>query len=218
MNYGSHTLNASGPMRILTTIIFMLTGLVCLGQSLASQNDRFIEVTGEGEIKVDPNIIYLSIELSEYKKDGKIVKLEELEGQLTKVLQTLSIPKENLKVYASSGRQYDLKKMKSDLRISKRYSLKLTDIDLLNPLLGELAETKILAVSVNEVTHAEIDKFKNEARIKAINNAKEKANLLVTTLEGKLGQVQQIRETELIENYPTQSFSGYISGGMYLRF
>ena len=73
-------------------------GLVTFGQAQTSTTERFIEVTGDGEVKVDPNIIYLSIDLREYKKDGKIVKLEDLEAQLTKVLQTIGIPTDNLKV------------------------------------------------------------------------------------------------------------------------
>jgi len=193
-------------MRILTTVIFGLIGLATFGQAQTSTTDRFIEVTGDGEVKVDPNIIYLSIDLREYKKDGKIIKLEDLESQLTKVLQTIGIPTDNLKVYASSGRQFDLKKRKADLLIGKRYNLKLTDIDLLNPLLGELGEANIFAVSITEVTHTDIEKFKIEAKIKAINNAKEKAVLLTTTLDSKLGQVLHIREMELVDTYPLETF------------
>src|SRR6267143_1823307 len=133
-------------MKILMILSLVLMGLVSFGQTTTNSIERFIEVSGDGEVKVDPNIIYLSIELKEYKKEGKIVKLEELEAQLTKVLQTIGIPNENLKVFAASGRQYDIKKRKADLLIGKRYKLKLTDIDLLNPLLGELAEAKILSV------------------------------------------------------------------------
>ncbi len=199
-------------MRILTTVIFGLIGLVTFGQAQTSATERFIEVTGDGEVKVDPNIIYLSIDLREYKKDGKIVKLEDLEAQLKKVLQTIGIPTDNLKVYASSGRQYDLKKRKADLLIGKRYNLKLTDIDLLNPLLGELGEANIFAVSITEASHTDIEMFKTEAKVKAINNAKEKAVLLTTTLDSKLGQVLQIRETELVDVYPTQALQGRVAG------
>jgi uncharacterized protein YggE len=195
-------------MKTLTIVFFVLIGLEAFGQPI----ERFIEIAGEGEVKVDPDIIYLSIELREYKKDGKIVKLEELESQLTKVLQSVGIPTANLKVYASSGRQYDFKIRKPNLLIGKRYNLKLTDIDLLNPLLGELGEAKILAVSISEVSHTEIEKFKTEAKVKAINNAKEKAILLTTSLDSKLGQVLQIRETELVDTYPLQSLQGRVSG------
>jgi uncharacterized protein YggE len=195
-------------MKTLTTVFFVLIGLAVLGQPI----ERFIEITGDGEVKVDPNIIYLSIELREYKKDGRIVKLEELENQLTKVLQSVGISSENLKVYASSGRQYDFKIKKPNLLIGKRYNLKLTDIELLNPLLGELGEAKILAVSISEVTHTEIEKFKTEAKVKAINNAKEKAILLTSSLDSKLGQVLQIKESQLLDTYPLQSLQGRVSG------
>jgi uncharacterized protein YggE len=199
-------------MKISATLLFALIGFVAFGQTQNGLQERFIEVTGEGEVKVDPNIIYLSIDLREYKKDGKIVKLEELESQLTKVLETVGIPTENLKVYASSGRQLDLKKRKSDLLIGKRYNLKLTEIDLLNPLLGELGEAKILSVNVTEVTHTEIEKYKSETKIKAVNNAKEKAILLTTNLDTTVGQVLKIQEVELTDTYPLQQLQGRAAG------
>ena len=199
-------------MKKLLALILTLTSFISFGQQANNEAGRFIEVTGDGEVKVDPNIIYLSIELREYKKEGKIVKLEELEAQLVKILQTVGIPQENLKVYGSSGRQNDYKISKSNLIIGKRYNLKLNDVSLLNPLLGELGEAKILSVWISEVTHTEIDKFKTDAKIKAINDAKTKATLLTTTLDSKLGQVLQIRETELVDFYPVQALQGRVSG------
>jgi uncharacterized protein YggE len=199
-------------MKTLTLFLFTLSALVTSGQTQTATTERFIEVTGEGEVKVDPDIIYLSIELKEYKKDGKIVKLDDLEAQLIKVLQTINIPKDNLKAYASSGRQFDVKKRKADLLIGKRYKLKLTDIDLLNPLLGELSETDILAVSITEVTHTDIEKYKTETKVKAINSAKEKALLLTSNVESKLGQVLYIRETELMDAYPLEALQGRVAG------
>ena len=87
-------------MKKLLAVILTLTSFTSFGQQANNEVGRFIEVTGDGEVKVDPNIIYLSIELREYKKEGKIVKLEELETQLVKILQTVGIPAENLKCMA----------------------------------------------------------------------------------------------------------------------
>jgi uncharacterized protein len=180
-------------MKSLLCLVFCFSIVNAIGQS-KDLPTRFIEVSGEGEVKVDPNIIYLSIQLQEFKKDGKIVKLETLESNLKQVLQTVGIASENLKVYATSGRQYDLKKIKSNLMIGKRYSLKLEDVDLFNPLLEALAEVDILSVNVREVTHTEIEKHKAEAKVKAINAAKDKAVLLTSTVGTKVGDVLQIRE------------------------
>jgi uncharacterized protein len=199
-------------MKTLASLIFTLITLSAFGQNQTASAERFIEVTGEGEVKVDPDIIFLSIELKEYKKDGKIVKLDDLEAQLIKVLQAVNIPKENLKAFASSGRQFDVKKRKADLLIGKRYKLKLTDIDLLNPFLGGLSETDILAVSITEVTHTDIDKYKTESKVKAVNNVKEKAVLMTSNLESKLGQVLYIRETELVDAYPLEALNERAAG------
>lgn len=172
----------------------------------------YIDKIVDAQVEKESVVEYYQLSLICQEESIKILATLFPLAQLTKVLQTIGIPTDNLKVYASSGRQYDLKKRKSDLLIGKRYSLKLTDIDLLNPLLGELGEANIFAVSITEVTHTDIEKFKTEAKVKAINNAKEKAVLLTTTLDSKLGEVLQIRETELIDVYPLQALQGRVAG------
>jgi uncharacterized protein len=180
-------------MKFALAFLFTLFSIITFSQSQPG-NERFIEVSGEGEIKVDPNLIYLSIHLQEFKKDGKIVKLETLEASLRQVMQAVGIPVENLKVYATSGRQYDVKKAQSNLMIGKRYSLKIDDIDLINPLLSALVEVDILSVSVREVTHTEIEKFSADTRLKAILAAREKAIQLTAALDSKVGKVLAITE------------------------
>jgi uncharacterized protein len=191
---------------LLPFLLLLSVALTTFAQT--NSTERFIEVAGEGEVKVDPDILYLSIELREYKKDGKIIRLEELEGQLRKVLQTLEVPETNLKVFASSGRQYGYKIKRADLLLTKKYTLKLTDVGQLDPLLSELAFLEIYNVFVSEVTHSEIEKYKTEAKVKAIDDAKAKAMLLTTSLGCKLGQALQIRETEFSNAYPLQSYQG----------
>lgn len=96
--------------------------------------------------------------------------------------------------------------------VGKRYHLKLDDLDLINPLLSELSEANIFAVSVTEVTHTDIEKFQTEAKTKAIHNAKAKAELLTTSLNCKLAKVLQIRETELVDQFPLQALQGRVAG------
>jgi uncharacterized protein YggE len=194
-------------MKYLFIAIFCFMTVLTYGQQTSSL-DRIIEVTGEAEIKTEPNIITLALELKELRKEGKIVKIEEMEPALQKVLQTIGIPAENLKVTGSSGRQLEIRKRKPDLLISKRYTLKLTDPELLNPLLSELADANINSVSISEMTSTDMDKLKTDAKVRAITDAKEKANLLVTAAGGKLGRVVQIKETESNELFPSQGRGG----------
>jgi uncharacterized protein len=196
-------------MKLLFTFTLVFFSIIAFSQH-QPQQERFIEVTGEGEVKVDPNLIYLSIHLQEFKKDGKIVKLETLEASLRQVLQTVGIPVDALKVYATSGRQYDLKKAKSNLMIGKRYSLKIEDIDLVNPLLAALAEVDILSVSVREVTHSEIEKFKSETRLKAVAAARDKAIQLTAALDSKVGKVLAI--TEGVGSLDRDDLQGRVAG------
>jgi uncharacterized protein len=198
-------------LRLLLLILWS-----CAAYSATAQpsplTDRSIEVTGEGELKIDPNIINLSIELKEYRKESRIIKLEELEAQLQKIVQNLGIPRENLKAYGSSGRQLDQKTGRADVLTGKRYVLKLANVELLNPVLAGLSEANIFGVTIMDVTHTDIEKYKMEVKVKAINDAREKAALLTTSLQSKVGQVLQIREAELAASLSQQPGSVHLRG------
>jgi hypothetical protein len=58
-------------MKQLTLILTLFSGLV-YGQI---RDDRFIEISGRAERKVEPNLIYLTIELKEYRKDKEIIQI-----------------------------------------------------------------------------------------------------------------------------------------------
>jgi uncharacterized protein YggE len=205
-------------MRLSIIIVVLFTSVLSLAQSLPNQSERFIELTGEAELKLDPNILYLSVELKERKRKDRIIRIEELENQLTIMLQKLGIPEENLKAYSTSGKQYDLLWRNSGLLISKKYALKLTALDLFQPLLSELGDADLFSISVKDLTHTEIEKYKNEVRVKAITDAQNKADLIVSATDSKLGQVVHIREMNVAEAYPPQGQGDEMTSGVYSSF
>lgn len=178
-------------MKIFITVIVMSLALCSNGQS----DLRFIEVVGTGEIDVEPDLAILIIELREYNKSGSVVSVDNLEAELGKILTSLNIPADQLTADASVARQSGPARPGAAVGRGKQFSLQLTDLKTLEPLIGRLREAGIQS-SVAEASHSDIGKFMNEAMAKSIENAREKAGLLAAATNAKLGRVLQIRELE----------------------
>ena len=175
-------------MKIFVTVLLMSLAFLSNGQS----DQRFIEVIGTGEINVEPDLAVLAIELREFNRNGNVVSVDNLEAELRKTLTSLNIPADQLIANASSSRQPAINR---PVGRERQFSLQLTDIKTLEPLLGRLREAGI-QTSLTESAHSDIGKFINEARVKAIQSAREKAELLASAANVKLGRVLQIREIE----------------------
>lgn len=161
-------------------------------------NDRkkTISVNGTSEIEITPDIIYLNITLQEYQKDrNNKVDISTLEDQLTKAVQKAGIPAENLTINSVSGDQWWRKKKKdADFYASKEFRLKLNNLNKLNSLLDGVEDAGITNVYISEATSSKIEDYRREARIKALQAAKAKANVMMDGIGEKLGGVVQVVE------------------------
>ena len=112
--------------RLFVIALLALTTLSTFN-ALAQQADlrRKITVTGTAETEVTPDIIYISISLKEYLKDGnskKKVDITTLETQLFNAVQKAGIAKENLTINNLSSWSYQTEKRKNpDFLASKQY-------------------------------------------------------------------------------------------------
>lgn len=175
-------------MKVFATCI-----LICICVSSKGQSDqRFIEVAGVGEVRIDPNAILLSIDLREYKRDGTIISVAELDARLKQILDSLGIRADDLEPGMS-----DQRSLSAPAASGEEYRLRLTNPDAFSPLAATLREAGVYSVEVIEATHTDMEKYENEARVRSINNAREKALLLAAASSTKLGRILQIREVEM---------------------
>lgn len=180
--------------KIITLLLICTTGMVwSQGQPVVKK----IEVKGTAEIKVVPNEIYLQINLKEYKKGESKVSIDRLEEGLVKAVKKIGIPKENLSVANVSGYNWNWKKKKSDEFLAvKSFQLMLKDIKQINNLLEKLDAKGVNSLNISKTTHSEIEKYKNELKLTALKNAKEKARLMLEGIGEELGSAIEIQEIE----------------------
>jgi len=181
--------------------LFTLAFLALLSVSaLAQQADlrKKITVSGSAETEVTPDIIYLTISLKEYLKDGnskKKVDITELENQLYTAVQKAGIDKENLTINNLSSFTITTEKKKNpDFLASKQYRLKVTDLNKWNAIIGAIDPKGIAYTNIESYDYSKIETLKRELKIQALQAAKAKATYLVEALGDKLGSVIDIQE------------------------
>ncbi|WP_158797229.1 SIMPL domain-containing protein [Pedobacter sp. L105] len=167
---------------------------------MAQQADlrKKITVSGTAEAEVTPDIIYISISLKEYLKDGnskKKVEIRELENQLYSAIQDAGIPKEDLTISNLSGYNTAAEKKKNpDFLASKQYRLKVNDLNKWNAIEEAIDAKGIAYTNIDSYDYSKIESLKKELKIKALLAAKAKATYLVEALGGQLGSVIDIQE------------------------
>lgn len=179
--------------------------------AMAQQVDlrRKINVSGNAEAEVTPDIIYMSISLKEYLKDNnskKKVEITTLENQLYNAVQSAGIPKENLMINNISSYNYATEKKKNpDFLVSKQYRLKVTDLNKFNAIMDAIDPKGIAYTNIDSYDYSKIESLKQELKIKALKAAKMKATYMVEALGDKLGGVLDIQEVNN-EVFPQQNY------------
>jgi uncharacterized protein YggE len=185
--------------------------------AMAQQVDlrKKISVSGTAETEVTPDIIYISISLKEYLKDGnskKKVEINDLEIQLYNAIQNAGISRDNLTISNLSGYNTVAQKKKNpDFLVSKQYRLKVTDLNKWNSIIGDVDPKGVAYTNIDSYDYSKIEILKKELKIKALQAAKAKATYLVEALGNQLGSVIDIQEINN-ESFPQASYRTTMMG------
>ena len=156
-----------------------------------------IEVTGEAEMEITPNEIDVRITLKEYVDGRKKVEMDKLEARLVKAVKAEDLSKDKLTVESIYGYNWNWKKQRAEeFLATKSFKLKVVNLKKMNNLLERLDQKGINNVSVASYTHSDINKFKNELKLQALKNAKEKAGYLLNGIDEQLGSVIEVTEID----------------------
>lgn len=175
-------------------LVIILAGVAVPMFAQMLDTRRKIEVTGNAEMEIVPDIIYMTISLQEYfNGNKKAADINELEKQLQNAVIKAGIPKENLMVNnVSSYNNVWEKKKNPNFVASKQYRLKLTDISKFNEIIGPIDPKAIRFTNVESYEHSKITELKKDLRKKALQAAREKATYLAESLDDKVGDALEI--------------------------
>jgi len=178
-------------------LLFLLSFNYSLNAQLNSADERkFIEVTGSAELFVQPDEIEVEIIIQEYDKNGKRVKLNDIESELYKVLEKNKINKSGLNLESAFydnwwfwwyyWRSSNYQKRKIKLNLSN-------ETDFLT-FLEDLNSNWLESLRITKATNKDIQKYRKEVKIEAIKAAKEKAVYLLESIDEKIGSVLSVEE------------------------
>jgi uncharacterized protein YggE len=180
---------------------FLLTLFSLLAVSSYSQqigknfiDENYIEVTGKAEMEITPDEIYLKIIVSEQDNKGKQT-LEELEKLMIDKLRALNVDIEkNLSVHDISSNFKNYWIGKNDIFTTKEYQVLVNDATTAGKIFRELETVNISNITVDRISHSEIEKFRQEVKIEAVKAAKVKAIFLAGAIDQKIGKAIHIQE------------------------
>lgn len=168
---------------------------------------NYIEVTGNAELEVAPDMIYLNITLRD--RDSKVkISLAERESQMIAKLKDLGIDvSKDLMVSDLSSSYRDYLLFRSDVMLAKQYQLLVHDAKTAFQVLLELERLEIANVSIAKLDHSEMTRYKKEVKISAIRAAREKADDLAKAIGQDIGRALYVQEIEFLPSrsvYPQQ--------------
>ena len=156
----------------------------------------YIEVAGSADTMVTPDEISIKIEISESDTKNK-TSVEELERKMFDALKAMGIDVEkNLTTsdISSNFKNYFLRG-KNVLK-SKEYMLKVKDAVTASKVFIKLEDLGISNSTIDHVDYSNMEGMRNLMRMKAMQNAKERAMALTKPLKQEVGPAIYISDNE----------------------
>ena len=187
-----------------TNLVTLLIILFAAFQAKAQQPNLppLVSVTGTGEVRVQPTevLVYLGVETREKtldaarketdKKAAAIISYLKKNGVDAKDIQTSFV---TVQPIYNRG-EYGVTTPDMYMAI-KTMNIKIRKLDKYDEVLSGLYNVGANRIDGIQFQVADLEKYKTEARKKAVANARQKANLLTSELGAKVGRVYAINET-----------------------
>lgn len=181
-------------MKKLIIIIWTVLSISGYSQTKNFIDQNFIEVTGNAEMEIIPNEIYLKIVLNEKDFKGK-ENIEEIEKSMINKLMEIGIDVSKdlaIKDMVSNFKNYWIKA--SEIRSVKTFQLKVNDAKTAGTVFQELESIDISNITIDRVDHSQILDFRQKVKIEAIKAAKIKAETLTNAINQTCGKAIYIQE------------------------
>ena len=178
---------------------------VALVPSLFAQDTfsrpRIISVTGTAEIKVGPDEVVLMLGVDSHDKDLAVAKTEN--DKRVKKLMTLAhadgVDPKNIQTSAlTMGAEYSDEKIPKLLgyQVSQTVTVTLTDLSKYEDLMTSSLKAGVNRVDGISFYVAHPEKYREEARLKAVQAARDKAVAMAAQLGQKIGKPWEVAEGE----------------------
>ena len=149
-----------------------------------------VSVNGSAQIKVTPDVIYLSIKLDESDTKGKVT-LEEQRRNMFAALKKAGVDAEKqLSVVDMNSSYY---RRRGALAVTQ-YELKVATAEAVSKVFEALEKAGIPNVNVTRTAYSKMEELRSEARKAAIVNAQQRARELAEAVGQSIGACYEIND------------------------
>jgi uncharacterized protein YggE len=167
-----------------------------------NQGPRLINVQASAETEIIPDEVWVQVHLQEYDKKGAgKINIEKLSNDFLTKMKYLGLTEKEVSLQSASGHDgnywhwYRRNKNKTpDMKASVSYLLKLNSVKQMEQVVQLLDDEATQNFYIQKISHSKIEDLRNQLKIQALKNAREKATLLASAVGAKVGVVWQINE------------------------
>ena len=185
-------------------LLMLVTVFTITAQAQEFKQQSLVNVNGEGKIKVVPDQASITVSVESKGSKAADVKKEndtKIDAVL-KYVKKMGIAAQDFqtqRVYLND--EYDYQKKKHNYVATQTIRILMKDLAKYDEMMEGLVETGINNISNVEFKTSRLEELKAGARRLAVQNARTKANDLVSALEQKIGTAFSITDNTAVE-YP----------------
>lgn len=183
-------------MKKILTVALFVASLSAFAQQTKSeaQSEPYIEVVGTAEMKVVPDIIYISITLKDKVVNKSDYPIAEQEQKLKSLLNTTNISLDNLSLLDAASDIITYKGKEKGVEEVKTYLLKVSTAAQAGAVFRGLHENNIKEASITRTDHSKKAELNKQVRINAIKAAQDKATYLLEAIGQEPGKPLVVTE------------------------
>lgn len=183
--------------------------------SFAQEEQTKIITVGTAEREIEPDEIYMIININERKEGKDIYTVEDQETKVREKLESVGIPLDQLTISDGGAYYGRIKFNEKGLIENLELQLMVTNADDVLKVFKSMDEIGVNSVRIDRVDHSKREEIVRELKIQAIKDAKSEADQLLEAIGQKTGKATFVYSGELSES-EIQQIAMY--AGMDRRF
>ena len=182
----------------LFILMLLLSNLVMSQNNMQTTNiQATVDVTGEGIVKVVPDEVTIIVQVENKGQNPKELKQKNdfVINDVLQYIKSMKIADKYVQTqYVRLNKNYDYQTKEYSYVANQSISIYLKDLERYESLMNGLVERGINRINGISFSSSKIDELKSQARIKAIQNAKMKAEEYTNVLGQSIGKAVLISE------------------------
>ena len=180
---------------VFTLLLFIYTTLM-FSQNTAAQ--PLVHVTGEGIVTVVPDQVDIKVRVESQGKEAAAVKRDNDTAidNVIKFLRSAGVKDKNIRTeYINLNKNYDYNTKTYNYNANQSLTIALKDLDKYEAVMSGLLTSGINRIDGVSFGSSNMEQLKAEARVKAVRNARDKAQAYAQALGQDIGKATSITES-----------------------